>query len=195
LGRGGGLDDEISLSFSPDGKYLLVVNTSTQPNLNSDPVTIWVFDDAGDIVERTGTRSATNASWFNSATYLYMEQGTVYKKNIGGNAISIGPLKGHNPQLSPDKSKLAYWYQSDDQQIFLSLFDIAGATSQDFMPDLIYPVWPSDDFIFAVKARVSGDNYLGFDTEGLVRINTNTKDEILIDPGPSITQFLTSTKH
>lgn len=186
-GRGGGLGDEISLNFSPDGRYLLVVNTTTQPNASQDPNTLWLFDQNGNTIL---IKEATNAIWESNASFLGKKKDGIYRYNLAGREEKIADILGYNFTLSPDKKKLLYWSVNDDGTTAVSLYDLNTKVSEEIKKNLGYPKWTKNSEILAVKTNVSADSYYGFTTNGLIVFNLETKEEHLLDSNSSIFQFI-----
>lgn len=187
LGRGGGLGDEVSLNFSPDGKFLLVVNTTTQPNASKDTTTLWLINRSGNLISK---KEATNAVWENNTSFLYKKGASLYRNNLSGQEEKLADISGYNFTLSPDSKKLLYWNANDDGTTAVSLYDLNTKITQEVKKDLGYPKWVNDREIMAIKTSANPDSYFGFSTNGLIVFNLETKEEHLLDSNSSISQFI-----
>ena len=86
-GRGGSLDDNVSLYFSPDDKYVLVTNTLGQPTVN-DKSTIWVFESNGKEIlniESNTNSWATQARWIGLGNFIYKMGSSLYVRSTNDN--------------------------------------------------------------------------------------------------------------
>jgi Tol biopolymer transport system component len=108
LGRGVGLEDEVSVAWAPDGKSILVVDTFRNPPLTQ---TMWVVDtDGKDVVP---ARAGTFARWSTDAkTLFYKEYGASsdwLRLTLDGNETAKFAIPGDrlNPALSPDGKWIA----------------------------------------------------------------------------------------
>lgn len=190
LGRGGGLNDEISLSFSTDNRYLLVVNTATQPNSVDDKKTIWVIDRLGNVIDSIQKGFATDAVWDMTNRFLYKDGEAIFKKTVGGLEESLGNLPGYDISISLDKKNILIWNVSDNGQTNLSSYVINSKSSSELKKDLGYPKWLDSKDVVAIKTAQSSDSYLGFTTNGLVKYNIDSKEEKVLDSNSSIYQFI-----
>ncbi len=190
LGRGGGLDDEVSLTFSPDGKYLLVVNTVTQPNLANNETTIWVVNTQGEIVTSINKKFATDAIWDTSTTFIYRSAASVFRKNVTGSEQELASLEGVDISLSTDKKNIIFWATSDSGVTATKTYSLESKTTTEVRKDLIYSRFANKNIIIGVKTTPSTDSYFGFSTQGLVSYNLLTQEEHLLDSSTSISQFI-----
>lgn len=190
LGRGGSLSDEISLAFSPDDKYLLVVNTITQPNLAKDMKTIWVIDRMGNTLDSIPKGSATNAVWETPTRFFYKDNEAVFRKTVGGSEENLGNIAGHGVSVSPDKKNILTWNADDSGQTIVFSYLIDSKISTEVKQNLGYSKWLDNKDIIAVKTSRSNDSYLGFVTTGLVKYDINSREEKVLDSNSSIYQFV-----
>lgn len=189
LGRGGGLTDEVSLNFSPDDKYLLVVNTTTQPNQANDTTSIWVLDRNGNTVTKTAKEFATDAIWEGNTSFFYKAAGSVYRKNLAGGEQQLAEFEGYDLSLSSDKKKILFWNVSAEGETKAKLYSFEDKKIEEVKDGLAYPQWLNGEEIVAVRTTADTDSYLGFSTNGLVVYNRETGSERLLDSNPSIFQF------
>lgn len=190
LGRGAGLDDEVSLSFSPGSEYLLVVNTSTQPNQLGDKTTIWIVDKLGNLVDSIQKELATDAFWFDQKTFFYRNGSFLFRKIVGGVEENLGNFLGYDPYLSSFTDNILIWNKSDNGETTLFSYLIDKQLVSEVKKGLGYAKWLDDKNIIAVKTRPSDQSYLGFETGGLVRYNLETGQESILDSSSSIYQFV-----
>lgn len=98
-GRGGSLDDNASVYFSPDDKYVLVTYTGSQPNDN-DKSTVWVFDSGGKEILNllTDTGWPTQARWMDASSFIYKKGDKVYQRVVTSPTSQVLPgTVGYNP--------------------------------------------------------------------------------------------------
>lgn len=190
LGRGGSLSDEISLAFSPDNKYLLIVNTTTQANLAKDMKTIWVIDRMGNTLDSIPKGSATNAVWETPTRFFYKDNEAVFRKTVGGSEENLGNITGYGVSVSPDKKNILTWNVDDSGQTIILSYLIDNKISTEVKQSLGYSKWLDNKDIIAIKTSRSNDSYLGFVTTGLVKYDINSKEEKVLDSNSSIYQFV-----
>jgi hypothetical protein len=124
FGRGGFLDDELLVRFSPDGKYVLMVDTfvATSPeqvyfrvHSVQDGSLVWAAPAA---LNPTGkAQFATMAAWLRqSARLLYRDPVGVQTWDPPSTNRAIYPgLKWYSPSISPDDRLAAYAVGLDAQ--------------------------------------------------------------------------------
>lgn len=188
IGRERKANDEISITFSPDNKHLLVINTITQLNKANDPTTIWVLDRTGNIT--TKINSATNAFWLDNNILIYNNSTNIWQKNIFGTEEKLADLTGNNYSLSPDKKKLLYWKINPNGTTTVNIYSLETKTDQEVVQGFAYPKWLDNKTIIGIKTTPNKDAYLGFATNGLIVYNLETKEERILDSNSSIFQFI-----
>ncbi len=189
LGRGGGLKDEVSLAFSPNEQYLLVVNTFSVPNQTGNPWTIWLFDRFGKLVETVGEKFATDAFWQDNSRFIYSEDGWLITKTIGKAQENFGQFAGYDLVLSPDRTSLLGWQTTDQGETTCLLYSLADQSVQEIVKNLSYPRWLDEQNIIAIKTLPNESAYYGFTTTGLVKYNLESRTESILDSHSSISQF------
>lgn len=195
LGRGGGLDDEISLSFSPSGKYLLVVNTAVVPNTQQDNTTIWVFTKDGAPVDKVAKDYATDASWISNDTYVYRSKSDIFKRKITAEEEIIFTGETLDILTFSDNKYLVGWnlsYENENaltKTIVMSLDDKSTIYQKE---DTAYPKLLDKDKIIALKT-ISDQSFLGFSTIALVKIDTQTNQITTLDSSPGLSNLTVIT--
>ncbi len=190
LGRGGSLDDEISLANSPDHKYLLLVNTLTQPNFEDDKTTIWVFDSMGNNVLTIAKEFATHAYWESNNSFIYQDGQTIFRKKISGEEEQVSLLTGSIGSISKDKQYLFIWDVQDNGEVISRCFNIISYEIVDLKNNASYPVLLNNDKLVAIKTAADVDSYLGFITKGLVIYDLAKNSELILDSSESISKFI-----
>lgn len=187
LGRGGGYNDELFLSWSANDKYLLVVNTLTQPNNKDDKTTIWVFDKTGNLLTKINKGSASKARWIDNSGFIY-QSGSVFQHDINGQDKEIGSFEGIISSIR-DKNIL-YWNSDDKGVISVKSYSLSNKTSTDVAKNISLPYWVNNDLVIGLKTVADSDSMFGFTQKGLVTHNIITSEERILDSNSTISQFI-----
>lgn len=113
-GRGGSLDDNVSIYFSPDDKYVLVTNTLGQPTVN-DKSTIWAFESNGKEIlniESNTNSWATQAKWATSQVFIYKQGTMLLSKTLSKQSEDEERTISsnfYNPIFSVTKPNTIFW--------------------------------------------------------------------------------------
>ncbi len=182
-GRGGSLDDNVSIYFSPDDKYVLVTDTATQPN-PTDKNTVWVFDASGKEIINEGADSGswlTQARWIDAGSFVYKKGDKLYQRFV---------TSGVPPQVLPDPvgynpvavgGKIYSWTSGDLPKI--------GTMSGYYRPEVL-----DATHLVALKAKKLPPEeamMMSFTTAGLSVIDLSTNKATDLDTG-DITLFSVS---
>lgn len=118
-GRGGSLDDDVSIYFSPDDKHVLVTNTLTTGN-PQEKNTIWVFDSSGKEILAIPIADKgwpTQARWAEPDKFIY-KQGDNFYVEILKDKIPIKLFysqKSYNPiPFNGGTGHVNFWVNTDD---------------------------------------------------------------------------------
>lgn len=188
LGRGGSLDDQISIQISTDGTKILVVNTITQPNLDNDTTTIWVFDTEGNKLDTVAKGLATNASWLDNSAYLYRSEAKIYRRNITGTEEEILDIHGYDITPSSNAQLVVSWNILDNGQTQALVQALENKTVIYQKEDLGFPQLLDNDTLLAVRTVADDQSYLGFTTNGLVTIDLTSGQETVLDSSSTISK-------
>jgi Tol biopolymer transport system component len=142
LGRGVGLEDEVAVAWSPDGKSILVADTFRDPPLK---VTMWVVDLEGkDIVP---ARAGTFGRWgIDSKTIYYKDysgSGDWFRLSVSDNKTTklAIPHERLNPAVSPRGDFIALNDGSSNPSVYV--FDLEKGIERKLAAGVV-PVWLSD---------------------------------------------------
>ena len=150
LGRGVGLEDEVSVAWSPDGKSILVVDTFRDPPLK---VTMWVLDLEGkDVVP---ARAGTFGRWgSDSKTGYYKEtgSGTWYRLSLtDGKKTKLAiPDQRLNPAVSPSGDLIVLNGGGSTPSVYV--FDLGKGTESKIGAGVV-PVWLSGKEVAVTDVR------------------------------------------
>lgn len=154
LGRGVTSDDEVSVSFSPDGEQLLVVNTFVDTAEERQDETMLVFDLAGNLLLEP--INGTHARWTDAGTLLYKplsppddNRWRELDPTTGDvRELPIDVAGATNPVLSADGSKLAVENEGTNSIIVLDL--ATGAT--EIVPGAA-PIWLDGETLLVTEVE------------------------------------------
>lgn len=182
------LDDDVSIHYSPDDKYILVTNTLGQPN-NVDQNTIWVFDTGGNevlAIKSSTTSMATQARWFLRDRFLYKLANNLYYRSLDGLqnlGASINNFQNTVVLTSADGSRPIYWVNTSN----LPFIEMIDATKPKKVIDSYYrPEVVDETHIIAFKAQktpTKQKSLMSFTSAGLGIIDINTNQDSVLDTG------------
>lgn len=142
LGRGVGLEDEVSVAWSPDGKSILVVDTFRDPPLT---VTMWVLDlDGKDIVP---ARAGTFGRWGSDSKTIYYKDysgsGDWFRLSLSNNKTTTLAIPDQrlNPAVSPGGGFIALNDGGSKPSVYV--FDLEKGIERKLAAGVV-PVWLSD---------------------------------------------------
>lgn len=191
LGRGGIRSDEVKLTFSPDGNYLLAVNTTIQPNTDQKSGTLWVFDtNNGSQLFELGTqnRFASMASWLDNRTILYVLGDGLFQKDIHtqGETTLAEFTNRYNPQLSLDNTQLVLWTFPVAQRTQIETFNLANKTFTSRTNNFFQPQWLTTTEVVALATEINTSelevsDFLVTGKLSKVNISNNTTLELVPD--------------
>lgn len=190
LGRGGGLDDEISLQYSPDDNYLIAVNTGTQPNLANNETTIWIVNKNGEIQSSVSKKMSTDAFWDSPTSIIYRNGDAIYRKTVTGTETQLGSVDGVDTLFSGDKKNIIFWSINDDGTTLIKSFSLDSKTSTQLTSNIVFPKSADENLLIGIKSEPNSESYLGFSTKGLVSYNISTSTEHSLDSNTSISRFI-----
>lgn len=192
LGRGGGYGDELALFWSPDDRYLLVVNTGTQPNQKNDKTSIWVFDRFGNILTAIGKDYATKARWVSNTEFIYQAQDKLFKHLVSGSDQEISKLDGYISSVN--LNNLLIWKYNDDGTTNIISYSLDQQTSFPAGDNIINPIWYDNNSIIAIKTSPDSNSMFGFGNTALVSYDLKSKKELILDSNPNIYEFMLQPK-
>lgn len=155
-GRCGSEDDEIAVTWAPDGHALIVVNTASIDEKH----TMYVMDpDGHDLVP---ARAGTIARWAPDSRRIYYRDFDGDRKwhtlnSETGDTGTLGTMKPGTFDLavSPDGSLLAYHDGLDDVGTYI--FDVATKTQRKVADDAVMAVWLGPRTILVTDTKPCGD--------------------------------------
>lgn len=195
-GRGGSLDDDVSIHFSPDNQHIIVTNTLTQISVN-DKSTIWVFDTNGKEIlniESKDNSWPTQATWPNN-TIFYKQGPDLYQRDIfTPESEKIGTIPNFfNPTSFAGVEKIYYWVNTEKLP-YLGLFEGPGQKYSKFLDGYYKPQRIDNNNLAVLKAQLAPagqEVIIPFVSVGLSTINVNTKETNDLDSG-EISEFAIS---
>ncbi|MCA9397568.1 hypothetical protein KC573_01960 [candidate division WWE3 bacterium] len=185
LGRGGTFNDDVSVTFSPDGRHLLVINTLTQPNSRQNYETLWVFETAtGSEIIRDGKQNelATMGDWLSNDFIMYKRGQNYLRKNIatGGETPQGEFVDRYNPTVSPVADVVTFWSYPVNRKTQIGTYNLESRRFFAHTVDVYKPQWFSRNEVIALGTReTSGE--VSFTNTGrllLVNISSNSLFEL-----------------
>jgi hypothetical protein len=169
-GRGVGRDDELRLEYSPDDKYLLMVDTFVG-NQGQAPETgqflvLRAADNTVAFLPPSGTSAnATMATWARHANRLYYRD-AVGVRTWDAEVHSVGTLAGglhwYDPAPSPDDRWLAYTDIGTNSVPHVKLYDLQGNQSVATSPAArSHPIFITGDTIWYLEEQACSSECLG----------------------------------
>ncbi|MEX2555107.1 MAG: hypothetical protein WEB06_05695 [Actinomycetota bacterium] len=151
LGRGIGLEDEVSVAWSPDGRSMLVVDTFRDPPLK---VTMWVLDLEGkDIVP---ARAGTFGRWGSDSKTIYYKDysgsGDWFRLGVSDNKRTMLAIPDErlNPAISPGGDLIALNGGGSKPSVYF--FDVDKGSEVKIGAGVV-PVWLSDTEVAVTDVR------------------------------------------
>jgi hypothetical protein len=148
FGTGTGQREETLVSWAPDGRRIIVVETAAEPS-------VFVVDLEGhDVIE---PRDGTFARWLSEDTVLYQEDpggsdasGRWFAATVttGGSRPFPLPTEAHRPSLSPSRDSVAF-DDGNSEKPSVYLLDIASGTTRLLAPGYVAPVWLGPSLVAA----------------------------------------------
>lgn len=169
-GRGAGRDDEVRLEYSPDDKYLLMVDTSVG-NQGQAPETgqflvLRAADNTVAFLPPSGTSAnATMATWARHSDRLYYRD-AVGVRTWDAEVHSVGTLAGglhwYDPAPSPADRWLAYTDIDAQFVPHVKLYDLQGNQSVTTSPaPRSHPIFITGDTIWYLEEQACTSECLG----------------------------------
>jgi hypothetical protein len=170
VGRGIGRDDEVRLEYSPDDKYLLMVDTFVG-NQGQAPETgqflvLRTADNTVAFLPPSGTSAnATMATWARHNDRLYYRD-AVGVRTWDAEVHSVGTLAGglhwYDPAPSPDDRWLAYTDIDTNFVPHAKLYDLQSNQSDATSPAArSHPIFISGDTIWYLEEQACSSECLG----------------------------------
>ena len=169
-GRGVGRDDELRLEYSPDDKYLLMVDTFVG-NQGQAPETgqflvLRAADNSVAFLPPAGTSAnATMATWARHSNRLYYRD-AVGVRTWDAEVHSVGTLAGglhwYDPAASPDDRWLAYTEIATNFVPHVKLYDLQGNQSVTTAPaPRSHPIFITGDTLWYLEEQACTSECLG----------------------------------
>jgi hypothetical protein len=169
-GRGVGRDDELRLEYSPDDKYLLMVDTFVG-NQGQAPETgqflvLRTADDSVAFLPPAGTSAnATMATWARHSNRLYYRD-AVGVRTWDAGVASVGTLASglhwYDPAPSPDDRWLAYTDIGTNFVPHVKLYDLQGNQSVTTSPaPRSHPIFITGDTLWYLEEQACSSECLG----------------------------------
>ncbi len=177
-GRGGSLDDEVSIHFSPDDKHILVTNTLTTGN-PQDKNTIWVLDaySGKEVLSIPISEGGwpTQASWTENEKFIYKQGSQVLKRDISKQQpqLLVNIQNFYNPKALSDLDTIIYWSTTKT----LPELEISG--EKDNFPGFYKPQPLDGSHVIAIKAKKAEGEELvmPFISSGISVVETNSNED------------------
>ena len=174
-GRCGSEDDEMSISWAPDGHALIVVATG----VITEDETMYVINPTG--ADLVAPRPGTDARWAPDSKRIY------YRDYLGdrkwhtlnsetGDTGTLGGMKPgtHDLAVSPDGSLLAY--HDGDQEVATYVFDVATKEQWKVADDAVMAIWIGPRTLLVSDTKPCGDEC--FHSAWMAKDTTSTVDVI-----------------
>jgi len=188
-GRGVGRDDELRLEYSPDDKYLLMVDTFVG-NQGQAPETgqflvLRTADNSVAFLPPSGTSAnATMATWARHSNRLYYRD-AVGVRTWDAEVHSVGTLAGglhwYDPAASPDDRWLAYTDIDANFVPHVKLYDLQGNSSVTTAPaPRSHPIFITGDTLWYLEEQACTSECLGGPSQPSGKVfayNLTTKSE------------------
>lgn len=182
FGTGTGQREETAITWAPNGRQVLAVETSAQPSL-------FVIDLEGrDVVS---PRDGTFARWLTDDRILYQDDphsdrpgGWFSLSTTTGRARQFSlPERAYRPAISPDGDRIAFDDGAEDPAIFI--FDIDSGTSRRLAGGHVAPVWLGPDQVAATAAEPCSHSFCpvpwsAFSTTVSIDTVTGDQQQILL---------------
>lgn len=185
FGRGGSLDDQFLVSFSPDGQYVLFVDTAVyhlQVFRTSDGVAVYTAPSGG----AGGFR--TMATWAHQGDTFYFRNNTgVYRWDPSNGIASFAAgLRWFDPAFSSSDRFLAYHVTSADGTPHVEVRDLSGGATVSSSPWRSRPVFLSSTLLLleedkACPAEGICPGYVRADTSAVFHLDTHAEAELALD--------------
>lgn len=159
-------NDEVSLTFSPDDKHILVVTTLLSPNPEPRFQTLYAFNtESGAALFGLGSNDAvvTTPHWIDSTNFYYEQADKFMIKNIltqgetvkvGANSRDIDIQHAYDKQYFFDDT-IVYWTQLENGRSTLGTYPLGkrGASFRNTAPNFYKPQWYSATQVAALETR------------------------------------------
>lgn len=189
--------DQVSLTFSPDDRHIIVVTTLLSPNADSRFPTLYTFHtETGALLFGLGTNAsiATGPHWIDNTTFYFEQSDQFMVKNIvtQGETVKIAAnTKDIDVQTAYNKDYLiddtiVYWTQLENGRSTLGTFPLNGRRPQfrDVSPNFYLPQWYSTTLVAALETREAvNNNAPSFVSTGkLMMVNVTASSSYELEP-------------
>lgn len=189
-GRGGGWDDEITIRFSPSGKYFVVVHTVTIPNTfqvrrASDGAVVWASPSS----DLRAPGFTTMPVWARGMDQLYFRDGNGLRHWDPSGTVTtlVSGLRWYEPSISPDGRTIAYMVLDAQASPRVELLDLQTLKAQALPSRLRWnPMFASSGLLLYIRADASGQPAQGVFAYDLNSgLETALPYAVLLDVWPS----------
>jgi hypothetical protein len=208
-GRGGSLDDDTFIDYSPDDQKLLISYTAIYPNsnLDTDNGTLFVFNlTSKSLVWSMNKTWTTFGRWLNSEQIIAKQQSAstttgapwnLVKITLGGSRVDTLTLADNWFQFIPIGSGIYFWTTTagKDTGVQLEWYDIDSKTRSQIASQVL-PIAAVTTQTIAVQRLVACgaegcglDFYNGYAEDGIGLLNIVTKQVAPLEIGPVILSF------
>ena len=179
-------EDEDHIAF---GFVELVASTRGRTITYTAKPKILVYRVSGVLLDTIS--DAKDPMFIDEKTIEYQKGAQLIHREIGTlSETAITPITGFNLDVSPDKSKYAYWSPTGGfSDALLIIFDGNLNLQRNILRGVLFPQWISNSTVVGIKA----DNCLGskcelfdYQTISLATVNIETKQANPIDQGRTI---------
>lgn len=159
-GRGGDYEDDDSLNFSPDGKKIMHISTSSVRN--PFDYNIYIFNRNGRLINKI--KNATHPTWISNSMLIYRkyQKGYLYKYNLKtkkSKRIKKIPKNSFNPKYLPENNKIAFWAGVENPKVFIYSLKNKKLINTKIMA--VYPKWLDNGRLLVNKAKkCDPDNFM-----------------------------------
>jgi len=189
--------DEVSLTFSPDDKHVIVVTTLLSPNVDSRFPTLYVFNtENGASLFGLGTNDAmvTQPQWIDNGNFYFERSDQLMIKSIAtqGETVKIAAnSKNIDVQAAYDKQyfsdgTIVYWTQLENGRSTLGIYPLNGRRPQfqNTAPNFYKPQWYSATQVAALETRETIiNNAPSFVSTGkLMMVNVTASSSYELEP-------------
>ncbi|MEW6407648.1 MAG: hypothetical protein AB1465_03080 [Patescibacteria group bacterium] len=156
-GRGGYYEDDDSLNFSPDGKKIMHISTSSVRS--SFDYNIYIFNRKGRLINKI--KNATHPTWISNSKIIYRkyQKGYLYKYNLKtekSKRIKKIPKNSFDPKYLPENNKIAFWVGIKNPKVFV--YNLKNKKLVNTKIRAAYPKWLDKERLLVNKARKCDPN-------------------------------------
>lgn len=156
-GRGGFIEDDSQLKFSPEGDKLFFINTGARSGMDFN---VDIFDLEGELIDKI--RDATMPAWLDNDSIVYRQYsnddaGYLYIRDLNtkeSEKIEKSKIAAYNPKVNNDK--IAFWEANGLGNTYV--IDTAQNELTTISEDSAYILWLSEREVIFAKTRACTEN-------------------------------------